>query len=90
MVTADRWLRPRHVLIQHYDAAYSTPDYRIAQAIWLQRQLDVQELPTQVLPGVSGLRLTLSPSGIRDWDIFLESSVAPAISSYLRSALGGN
>jgi glyoxylase-like metal-dependent hydrolase (beta-lactamase superfamily II) len=83
-------LRPRHVLIQHYDAAYSTPDYRIAQAIWLQRQLDVQELPTQVLPGVSGLRLTLSPSGIRDWDIFLESSVAPAISSYLRSALGGN
>ena len=68
---------------------YSTPDYRIAQAIWLQRQLDVQQLPVQVLPGASGLRLTLSPAGIRDWDICLESSVAPAISSYLRSALSG-
>ncbi|WP_026413407.1 MBL fold metallo-hydrolase [Actinomadura oligospora] len=32
-------LKPAHVLIQHYDAAYATPEYRIAQAVWLQRLL---------------------------------------------------
>jgi len=82
-------LRPRHMLIQHYDAAYSHPDYRIAQVVWLQRQLDSQHLPTGVLPGASGLRIIISPSAIRDWDICLDSSCAEAVSSYLRSALSG-
>ena len=76
-------LRPRHVLIQHYDAAYSAPDYRIAQAEWLQRQLRRNRLPVRILPGVSGLHITLDPSGVRDWDIRLDSPSAPDISSYL-------
>ena len=85
-----RALRPRHVLIQHYDAAYSAPQYRIAQAIWLQRQLDRSHQNLRILPGVSGLRITLDPSGIRDWDICLDSSpAAAAVTSYLRSAVSG-
>jgi len=39
---------PGQVLIQHYDSAYSAPDYRIARAIWLQRQLSGRHLP---IPG---------------------------------------
>lgn len=76
-------LRPRHVLIQHYDAAYSAPDYRIAQAEWLQRQLRRSRLPACILPGVSGLHITLDHAGVRDWDIRLDSPSAPDISSYL-------
>ena len=71
------------MLIQHYDAAYSAPDYRIAQAEWLQRQLHRNHLPGRILPGVSGLHITLEPSGVRDWDIRLDSPSAPHISSYL-------
>lgn len=71
------------MLIQHYDAACSAPDYRTAQAEWLQRQLHRNRLPARILPGVSGLHITLDPSGLRDWDIHLDSPSAPDISSYL-------
>jgi len=81
-------LRPRHVVIQHYDAAYSAARYRIAQAVWLQRQLDRDGLPTQVLPAASGLHITLGRDGISGWRIHLGSAAAPAISDYLQSALG--
>jgi ribonuclease BN (tRNA processing enzyme) len=80
-------LHPGHLLIQHYDAAYATQHYRIAQAIWLQRHLNGNHQPTRILPGVSGLRLTLGPSGIHAWDICLDSPSAPAVRSYLQSAL---
>jgi hypothetical protein len=57
-------LRPGHVLIHHYDAAYSSPRYRIAQAAWLQRAIDSQGLPTRVLPSASGQRLTLAAGSL--------------------------
>jgi L-ascorbate metabolism protein UlaG (beta-lactamase superfamily) len=80
-------LRPRDVIIQHYDAAYSAADYRIAQAVWLQRQLDRASQPTRVIPAVSGLRVTLDPGGICGWDIRLAGPAAPAISAYLKAVL---
>ncbi|MEU4233284.1 MBL fold metallo-hydrolase [Nonomuraea sp. NPDC026600] len=52
-------LRPACAIVQHYDAAYATARYRIAQAIWLQRQLRVGGEPTLILPGRNGLQLTL-------------------------------
>ncbi|MEV6867164.1 hypothetical protein AB0M44_40005 [Streptosporangium subroseum] len=57
-------LRPAHVLIQHYDAAYSSRRYRIAQAMWLQRRLDAAALPTQVVAGSGGLQLTLAEAAL--------------------------
>jgi L-ascorbate metabolism protein UlaG (beta-lactamase superfamily) len=89
VLTITDTLHPSHLLIQHYDVAYSTPDYRIAQAIWLQRQLDRNRQPTRILPGISGLRLTLDSGSIRVWDICLDSPPASAVGSYLRSALTG-
>ncbi|MDP9868246.1 MULTISPECIES: MBL fold metallo-hydrolase [Streptosporangium] len=78
-------LRPRQVLIQHYDAAYSGVDYRIAQAVWLQRQLDRSGLPTRVLPSASGLRLVLSNGQIIDHAIVLDSEAAFAVAGYLHT-----
>lgn len=82
-------LKPRDVIIQHYDAAYSAPAYRIAQAVWLQRQLDRDSQPTRVVPGIGGLHVTLDPGGVCGWDIRPASQPAPAISSYLQSVLSG-
>ncbi|MBV9450771.1 MAG: MBL fold metallo-hydrolase [Streptosporangiaceae bacterium] len=82
-------LQPRDVIIQHYDAAYSAPAYRIAQAVWLQRQLDRASQSTRVVPGINGLHVTLDPEGICGWDIPLTDPPAPAISSYLQAVLGG-
>lgn len=83
-------LRPCYVLIQHYDAAYSAPEYRIAQAIWLQRQLSRDRQNLRVLPGASGLHITLGRTGLQKWDICLESPPAAAVSSYLRSVVDGS
>jgi L-ascorbate metabolism protein UlaG (beta-lactamase superfamily) len=82
-------LQPCDVIIQHYDAAYSAPAYRIAQAIWLQRQLGRGSQPTRIVPGLSGLRAILDTGGIRSWDICLASPLAPAVSSYLHTVLSG-
>lgn len=82
-------LRPRDVIIQHYDAAYSAPAYRIAQAVWLQRQLDRDSQPTRVIPGIDGLHVTLDPGGVCGWDIRPAGQPAPAISGYLQSVLSG-
>lgn len=56
-------LHPRHILIHHYDAAYSSPRYRIAQAIRLQRAVDRQDLHSRILPSADRQRLTLKNSG---------------------------
>jgi hypothetical protein len=80
-------LQPRDVIIQHYDAAYSAPAYRIAQAVWLQRQLDRASQPARVVPGISGLRVTFDPEGITGWDVCLADPAAPTISSYLQVVL---
>ncbi|MBB5817280.1 ribonuclease BN (tRNA processing enzyme) [Streptosporangium becharense] len=77
-------LQSPYVLIQHYDAAYSATEYRIAQAVWLQRQLDRSDLPTRVLPSASGLRLTLAVEGIIDYSIVLGSDAASAVADYLQ------
>ena len=81
-------LQPRDLIIQHYDASYSAAAYRIAQAVWLQRQLDRASRTTRVIPAVSGLRLTLDPGGICGWDICLADPPAPAIGSYLQALPG--
>jgi L-ascorbate metabolism protein UlaG (beta-lactamase superfamily) len=80
-------LQPRDVIIQHYDAAYSAPAYRIAQAVWLQRQLDHDGHPARVVPGVNGLYVALDPDGIRGWDVRLDSSSATAVRAYLDAVL---
>jgi hypothetical protein len=77
-------LQPTTLLIQHYDAAYATAEYRIAQAIWLQRQLDRASQPTTVLPATNGLRLTLGAPPLIGWDVVLPSAAGPAVDSYLR------
>ncbi|MEV5572204.1 MBL fold metallo-hydrolase [Spirillospora sp. NPDC052269] len=76
-------LKPAHILIQHYDAAYATPEYRIAQAVWLQRLLDRDRTATQVLPSASGLRLTLTGGRITDHAIELNSDAGPPVAAYL-------
>jgi hypothetical protein len=42
-----------------------------------------KKAPARILPGVSGLHITVDPSGVRDWDIRLDSPSVPDISSYL-------
>ncbi|WP_089212933.1 MBL fold metallo-hydrolase [Streptosporangium subroseum] len=64
VLTITEALRPGHVLIQHYDAAYSSQRYRIAQATWLQRRLDAAALPTRILAGAGGLQLTLAEAAL--------------------------
>jgi ribonuclease BN (tRNA processing enzyme) len=78
-------LRPAHILIQHYDAAYSTPEYRIAQALWLQRTLDRDHAATQILPSASGLRLTLSGGRITEHALELDSDAGPSVAGYLQA-----
>lgn len=60
VITIAAALRPECLLIQHYDAAYAALRYRLAQAIWLQRQLDADGLQTRVLHGADALQLTLA------------------------------
>jgi L-ascorbate metabolism protein UlaG (beta-lactamase superfamily) len=81
-------LQPCDVIIQHYDAAYSAPAYRIAQAVWLQRQLDRASQPARVVPATSGLHVTLDSGGISGWDIRPADPPAPAVSTYLQAVLG--
>lgn len=78
-------LRPGHLLVQHYDAAYSTTAYRLAQAIWLQRRLDT----TTVLPGIHGLSLTLQDEAVKSWTVTLPNEESLAIESYLSAASPG-
>jgi hypothetical protein len=77
-------LRPDTLLIQHYDAAYATAEYRIAQAIWAQRQLDRARLPTAVLPGTSGLRVTLGIGQLTGVEVVLPGDAGSAVETYLR------
>lgn len=77
-------LRPDTVLIQHYDAAYAEPEYRIAQAIWAQRQLDRAGQTTAVLPGTSGLRLKLSGRQLTGAEVVLPGDAGSAVEAYLR------
>jgi hypothetical protein len=44
--------------------------------------------PTRVVPGSSGLHVTLDPGGISGWDTRLAGPAAPAISTYLQAVLG--
>jgi L-ascorbate metabolism protein UlaG (beta-lactamase superfamily) len=81
-------LQPCAVIIQHYDAAYSAPVYRIAQAVWLQRQLDRASQPARVVPATNGLHVILDSGGISGWDIRQADPPAPAISTYLQAVLG--
>jgi L-ascorbate metabolism protein UlaG (beta-lactamase superfamily) len=76
-------LCPSHILIHHYDAAYSSPRYRIAQAAWLQRAIDSQGQLTRVLPSASGQRLTLN-SGRLATDLPRDADDAgTAVAAYL-------
>lgn len=77
-------LEPAHILIQHYDAAYADPEYRIAQAIWLQRLLDRDQTATQILPSASGQRLTLTGGRITKHAVELDSGAGPSVAAYLR------
>lgn len=76
-------LRPGHVLIHHYDAAYSGARYRIAQAAWLQRAVDGQGLPARILPSADGQRLTLE-GGTLTSDLPTDAGdVGQAVAAYL-------
>jgi ribonuclease BN (tRNA processing enzyme) len=80
-------LRPRDVIIQHYDAAYSAPAYRIAQAIWLQRRLDRHGTQTRIVPGTSGLHVTCTSDGITSWHTRHDDQAAAAVATYLETML---
>lgn len=79
-------LRPRHILIQHYDAAYSAPEYRIAQAIWLQRRIGTAPGSPGILPGTNLLRITLTRDGVTGWDLPASSHDIDIIARYLELA----
>ncbi|GAA2120411.1 MBL fold metallo-hydrolase [Actinomadura napierensis] len=79
-------LHPGHVLIHHYDAAYAAPRYRIAQAVWLQRELDRRGLPARVLPSAAGMRLTLADGGLRHHHVDVTDDAGAAVAEYLRIA----
>lgn len=79
-------LRPGHVLIHHYDAAYSAAPYRIAQAVWLQRDLDRRGLTAQVLPSASGMRLTLADGRLQHHHVDVADEAGAAVAAYLRIA----
>jgi ribonuclease BN (tRNA processing enzyme) len=78
-------LRPGHVLIHHYDAAYSGSRYRIAQATWLQRAINSQQLPTRILPSASGQRLTLAAGNLATDLTASTDDVGPAVAAYLQA-----
>jgi ribonuclease BN (tRNA processing enzyme) len=78
-------LQPSHVLIHHYDAAYSSARYRIAQAAWLQRALDEQALPTRVLPSASGQRFTLAAGRLASDLPGGTDDAGPAVAAYLQA-----
>jgi len=80
-------LNPRHVVIQHYDMAYSEPGYRIAQAMWIQRRLRERGEQTTVLPGANGLRLVLAEQRLVSTAVALPSEAGYAVECYLRGEL---
>lgn len=75
------------MLIHHYDAAYSAPEYRIAQAIYLQRDLDRRNLPTRVLPSADGLRLVLADGQLARHYLDITTGTGAAVAAYLRDTL---
>lgn len=82
-----RELRPSYVLIQHYDEAYSSPRYRIAQAIYLQRLVDRLGLQTTILPSASGLHLCFGANRLRDYGLYFESGEGIAVKEYIRHSI---
>ncbi|MER6505914.1 MBL fold metallo-hydrolase [Nonomuraea sp. NPDC001636] len=67
-------LRPACVVVQHYDAAYASARYRIAQAEWLQRQLHAHGHETTVVGGRNGLQLTFDRRRLLRSEIVLDNS----------------
>jgi len=65
--------------LQHYDAAYSAAEYRVAQAIWLKHHLDRGGQHTRIWPATSVLHLTVHDGRITDQD----STAGPAVTAYL-------
>ena len=80
-----RRVRPRHILIQHYDEAYSSPRYRLAQAIYLQRLVDRSDLETRILPSANGLSLSFDGICLREHDLCFESDAGIAVRDYLEA-----
>ncbi|MFI1796516.1 MBL fold metallo-hydrolase [Streptomyces sp. NPDC020379] len=55
-----RQLAPEMLLVQHYDAAYSSSHYRQAHAEWVRRRTSGD---VRVVPGYDGQRIVVSVSG---------------------------
>jgi hypothetical protein len=79
-----RELKPCYILIQHYDEAYSSPRYRVAQAIYLQRLVNSTGLNTVILPSANGLCLSFDKAHLRDYEIYFESDAGTAVKDYIR------
>lgn len=56
-------LQPHCIVIHHYDEAYAQLDYRLAQAIYLNRHIEKDEIPVKVLPSEDGLCLRIHLDG---------------------------
>jgi ribonuclease BN (tRNA processing enzyme) len=80
-----RELEPYYILIQHYDEAYSSPRYRIAQAIYLQRLVDRSSLETIILPSANGLCLSFDGHHLRKHKLHFESDVGAVVGQYIQT-----
>ncbi len=82
-----RELQPRYILIQHYDEAYSSSRYRIAQAIYVQRLINRLNLETIILPSANGLHLSFDQVHLQGHQLHFESDAGAAVQEHIQ-ALG--
>lgn len=80
-----RELDPYYILIQHYDEAYSSPRYRIAQAVYLQRLVNRLNLEVIILPSANGLRLSFDGHRLKDHELHFESDVGAVVGWYIQT-----
>jgi ribonuclease BN (tRNA processing enzyme) len=84
-----REIKPHYIMIQHYDEAYSSPRYRIAQAIYLQRLVNRLGLDTVILPSASGLQLSFDGSCLKEHEMRFESEEGIVVKEYIERQGGG-
>lgn len=80
-------INPSYVLIQHYDEAYSSVNYRISQSIYLQRRISDLNLKTIVLPSANGLSYTIQNDGTCAVRALLNDKGTILIADYVEAKL---
>ncbi len=88
VITIAKKLAPRFVAIHHYDEAYAQRDYKIAQAVFLNRKLVQLGMLTRAIPTENGLSLKIGPKGkINVKNYFNDRMSSRVISEYCSMVL---